>query len=58
MTKPAIHTVMFLLLAAASASAGDWTQFRGPGGQGTSAQTGLPLKWSQSENVVWKTDIG
>lgn len=34
-----------------------WTQFRGPTGQGVSDATGLPLKWSETENVRWKTAI-
>jgi outer membrane protein assembly factor BamB len=35
----------------------DWPQFRGPDGQGHSAETGLPLTWSETENVAWKTPI-
>jgi outer membrane protein assembly factor BamB len=35
----------------------EWPQFRGPGGQGHTEMTGLPLTWSESENVKWKTDI-
>lgn len=35
----------------------DWPQFRGPGGQGHSAEHGLPLEWSESRNVVWKTAV-
>jgi hypothetical protein len=38
-------------------AAAEWTQFRGPSGQGQSAAKGLPLTWSESENVVWKTAI-
>jgi outer membrane protein assembly factor BamB len=39
-------------------SAGDdWTQFRGPTGQGISDSTGLPLTWSEAENIAWKTPI-
>jgi len=34
-----------------------WPQFRGPTGQGMSDATGLPLKWSETENVRWKTAI-
>src|SRR5262245_8546136 len=32
-----------------------WPQFRGPEGNGVSTATGLPIKWSESENVRWKT---
>src|SRR5262245_56665843 len=35
----------------------DWTQFRGPGGLGTSAEKGLALKWSAKENIVWRTPL-
>jgi outer membrane protein assembly factor BamB len=35
----------------------DWPQFRGPSGQGHSSETGVPLEWSETRNVVWKTAI-
>ena len=41
-------------LAAASAHAGNWPQWRGPTGDGVSAETGLPLKWSNDSNILWK----
>jgi outer membrane protein assembly factor BamB len=34
-----------------------WPQFRGPDGNGVSNATGLPLKWSETENVRWKTPV-
>lgn len=34
-----------------------WPQFRGPGGEGHVTQTGLPLEWSETKNVVWKTPL-
>lgn len=34
-----------------------WTQFRGPRGDGVSTSTGLPLQWSEKEGVAWKTPI-
>ncbi|MDB5335873.1 MAG: outer rane biosis protein BamB [Planctomycetaceae bacterium] len=37
--------------------AADWPQFRGPGGQGVSAETGLPAKWDATHGQVWKTDL-
>ena len=39
------------------AVAENWPRFRGPNGQGHSSETGLPLHWSSSSNVVWKTAI-
>ena len=35
----------------------DWPQFRGPDGQGHSDERGLPLTWSETKNVKWKTAI-
>lgn len=40
-----------------SAGAGDWAEFRGPGGQGLSDETGLPTEWSPAQNIVWRTDV-
>jgi len=35
----------------------DWPQFRGPSGDGVSRATDAPLKWSATEQVVWKQMI-
>jgi outer membrane protein assembly factor BamB len=35
----------------------DWPQFRGPTGQGQSVERGLPVEWSESHNVRWKTPV-
>lgn len=34
-----------------------WPQFRGPNGSGSTEAKGLPLTWSDQENVVWKTEL-
>jgi outer membrane protein assembly factor BamB len=44
-------------LAALAAVGADWLQFRGPGGSGTSDETGLPTTWSSKENIVWRTKL-
>ena len=49
--------VALLLLAPIAIAAEDWPQFRGPGGQGVSAETGLPIEWSESKNVAWKVAV-
>jgi len=46
-----------LLLTAGFATAGDWPQFRGPGGSGVSDETGLPTTWGPDENVKWKAEL-
>lgn len=35
-------------------TAGDWPQFRGPGGQGIANSAKPPLSWSETRNVTWK----
>ena len=37
--------------------AAQWPQFRGPSGQGHASETGLPLEWSESRNVLWKSPV-
>jgi outer membrane protein assembly factor BamB len=34
-----------------------WPQWRGPAGQGTSAEAGLPSDWAPDRNVLWKTPV-
>jgi outer membrane protein assembly factor BamB len=44
-------------------SSGDWPEFRGPSGNGmasipgSSKTTGIPLRWSKTENIRWRTSI-
>jgi outer membrane protein assembly factor BamB len=35
----------------------NWPEFRGPSADGHSDATGLPLHWSETENIRWKTPI-
>src|SRR5262249_10319427 len=34
-----------------------WPQWRGPTGDSVAPGRGLPVRWSQTENVVWKTAL-
>ncbi len=49
--------LLLLLTFSRGADAENWTRFRGPNGQGVSSESDLPVKWSASENVAWKTSI-
>jgi len=49
--------VLLCQLFAASAFAEDWTEFRGPTGQGLSTATGLPTNWGNDSNVAWKQEL-
>lgn len=55
-----MRTALALLLTmtlASAARAENWPGFRGPTGQGVSAETGIPTTFSATENVAWKTPI-
>lgn len=50
--------ILLTLLTELGAQTGEnWPGFRGPGGQGHSAETDPPLEWSATSNVLWKTPI-
>jgi outer membrane protein assembly factor BamB len=50
-------TLAFLAGSAMAADDVNWTEFRGPRGDGVSTSTGLPLTWSETNHVKWKTAI-
>ena len=63
-----MKSILLLLAAAlstfqAQTARGDWPEFRGPYGDGhasapgESKSAGLPLRWSETNNVKWKTPI-
>ena len=56
-----VLSVSLLLVAVATAeerkTQANWNQFRGPGGDGRSLATDLPVEFSETKNVRWKTAI-
>jgi outer membrane protein assembly factor BamB len=56
-------SVALLLTAAVGRLAGGppvsipWSPWRGPDGQGHSADTRVPLTWGEKENLLWKTRL-
>lgn len=55
-----VFVVCCLLAGALLPAHADWPEFRGPAGDGHAAgkqPAGLPLHWSETENVKWKTEI-
>ncbi|MBI5774031.1 MAG: PQQ-binding-like beta-propeller repeat protein [Verrucomicrobia bacterium] len=44
-------------LTASAFAAENWPQFRGPSRNGLSDAKGTPVKWSETENVKWKTPV-
>lgn len=51
------RSIVLCLLMAGPAVAAEWRQYRGPGGLARSDQTGLPVTWSERDNIVFKTDL-
>jgi outer membrane protein assembly factor BamB len=49
--------VIILLAAFAPVSAENWPHWRGPSSTGVSAEVGLPERWSDTENMAWKTPV-
>jgi outer membrane protein assembly factor BamB len=55
-----LAAVLLLACSAHHALAVDdlnWPEFHGPRGDGISTSTGLPVTWSETNNVTWKTEI-
>ena len=53
--KRLLMTSLSLAIAAVvTLSADNWPHWRGPAMNGTSTETGLPIKWSATENITWK----
>ncbi len=55
--RSALSFVIVVLQFALAQAGENWPQFRGPEGNGVSDSRGLPLRWSESENIKWKTAI-
>ena len=53
----ALTALACLPIVHAAAGGEDWPQFRGPTGQGHSAERGLPLEWAEGRNVIWKSRV-
>ena len=35
----------------------DWNSWRGPSGNGIAADQEVPIRWSETENVIWKAKV-
>ena len=52
-----IVTCFAAMATVAYAQEENWNQFRGPNGDGKSLAMNLPVEFSESKNVRWKTPI-
>lgn len=48
---------MMMLATAYSALAENWPQWRGPRGNSTSRETGLPVAWNDVSKIVWRAPL-
>jgi outer membrane protein assembly factor BamB len=57
------HTLPVFLILGASlaccglAAAANWERFRGPNGTGVAADKDVPVQWTESDGILWKTAI-
>ncbi len=49
--------LLFVLISACIARAGDWPHWRGPNFNGTSDEKNLPSDWSRTENIAWSVEL-
>ena len=57
MNRSLLLSLMTLGLLTPGLVAEDWASWRGPRGNGHSADTGFPLQWSATDNVRWKVKL-
>ena len=63
LTGLGVFVAVGVILAGSFSTLADWPEFRGPWGNGHASapgeqqSAGLPLHWSETNNVVWKTEI-
>jgi outer membrane protein assembly factor BamB len=50
-------SLLLCLLFALPARAGNWPQWRGPGGDSVTSERGLPQTWAEKQNVLWKCPL-
>jgi outer membrane protein assembly factor BamB len=53
-----IFAAMMIAATAPAVASADWPQWRGPRGNGVSDDRNLPVRWSATENVAWRADLG
>ena len=57
MARFALILTVFLATIPAAFAAENWPQFLGPSGDADAGDVELPIEWSETKNVVWKTPI-
>lgn len=55
--RPLLSSILLFCCVSSVFGGDNWPQFRGPNGNGISDAPKLATKWSESENIRWKTAI-
>lgn len=55
--RAALLSMAVLFSVTSSLGAENWPQWRGPRFDGTSSAQGLPVRWSQDENLRWRVEL-
>jgi outer membrane protein assembly factor BamB len=56
-SQTSLAALIVALLIQTAISAENWPQWRGPGSQGISRETKLPVTWTPEKNIAWKVEV-
>lgn len=56
-SRSAALSFFLSVLVSHALSAENWPQWRGPSSFAVSSETGLPVRWSATENIAWKVKL-
>src|SRR5262245_7958510 len=54
--RMAVYSTLFFI-SITPLYAENWPAWRGPRGDGTSAEKQIPFQWSETQNILWKTSL-
>lgn len=54
---PVLRLIYAIALTGSLSAADSWPDFRGPAGDGHAGSSSVPLHWSETKNVKWRTEI-
>ncbi|MGD9854056.1 MAG: PQQ-binding-like beta-propeller repeat protein [Planctomycetaceae bacterium] len=56
-TRRTLYFFLMTICASSRLTAGDWPAFRGPQGDGTAQESGLPREWGPDRHIKWKAAL-
>ena len=55
--KHCFFLVIFLCTFFCAQGEAEWTQWRGPNGDGHAQEGNYPIRWTEDQNIAWKTSL-